>query len=45
MLLDSFFCALSAVFCLTNQIEEMNGCPKETLIKILDNISIIMPGP
>ena len=44
LLLDCFLCALGPLVALTNQVEELNGCPRETLVNILDNVSYIMPG-
>ncbi|XKL61421.1 hypothetical protein PGB90_008478 [Kerria lacca] len=44
VLLDTLLCSLGPLLCLTQQVEEMNGCSKETLSSILDNIAYIMPG-
>ncbi|CAN8003975.1 unnamed protein product [Ixodes hexagonus] len=44
VLLDSTLCALGPLLCLTSLGKEMNGCSKETLTKILNNIAYVMPG-
>lgn len=44
VLLDTLLCSLGPLLCLTQQVEEMNGCSKEILSSILDNIAYIMPG-
>jgi len=44
VLLDSVLCALGPLLCLTRLNPETNGCPPETLTRILDNIAYIMPG-
>ncbi|EFX86576.1 hypothetical protein DAPPUDRAFT_236433 [Daphnia pulex] len=44
VLLDSVVCALGPLLCLTRLTPETNGCPPETLSRILDNIAYIMPG-
>ena len=37
-------CALGPLLCLTRLTPETDGCPPETLSRILDNIAYIMPG-
>lgn len=44
VLLDSMLCAFSPLMCLTAALPEINGCPRATLSKTLDNIAYIMPG-
>ncbi|XP_007952174.1 HMG domain-containing protein 4 [Orycteropus afer afer] len=44
VLLDSIICALGPLACLTTQLPELNGCPKQVLSNTLDNIAYIMPG-
>ena len=44
VLLDSMLCAMAPLMCLTNQLEELNGCSHQTHMKTLDNIAYIMPG-
>ena len=44
VLLDSALCALGPLLCLTRLLPETNGCPPETLNRVLDNIAYIMPG-
>ncbi|KAM9844285.1 HMG domain-containing protein 4a [Aulostomus maculatus] len=44
VLLDSILCALGPLTCLTAQIPQLNGCPRNVLSKTLDNIAYIMPG-
>ncbi|XP_043922318.1 HMG domain-containing protein 4-like isoform X1 [Protopterus annectens] len=44
VLLDSILCALGPLSCLTAQVPELNGCPKQVLSNTLDNIAYIMPG-
>uniref|UniRef100_A0A224Z9A7 Sox4 n=1 Tax=Rhipicephalus zambeziensis TaxID=60191 RepID=A0A224Z9A7_9ACAR len=44
VLLDSTLCALGPLLCLTAVGKEMNGCSKETLTRILNNIAYVMPG-
>lgn len=44
VLLDSMLCAMAPLLCLTNQVEELNGCSHQTHMKSLDNIAYIMPG-
>lgn len=44
VLLDSMLCAFSPLMCLTAALPEINGCPRATLAKTLDNIAYIMPG-
>ncbi|KAK4008460.1 High mobility group protein 2 [Daphnia magna] len=44
VLLDSVVCALGPLLCLTRLTPETDGCPPETLSRILDNIAYIMPG-
>ncbi|XP_006890230.1 PREDICTED: HMG domain-containing protein 4 isoform X2 [Elephantulus edwardii] len=44
VLLDSIICALGPLACLTTQLPELNGCPKQVLANTLDNIAYIMPG-
>ena len=44
VLLDSVLCALGPLLCLTRLLPETNGCPPETLSRILDNIAYVMPG-
>lgn len=44
VLLDTLLCSLGPLLCLTQQVEEMNGCSPDTLNSILDNIAYIMPG-
>ena len=44
VLLDSMLCAIAPLMCLTNQLDELNGCSHQTLMKTLDNIAYIMPG-
>uniref|UniRef100_A0A8C2LM23 HMG box domain-containing protein n=1 Tax=Cricetulus griseus TaxID=10029 RepID=A0A8C2LM23_CRIGR len=44
MLLDSIICALGPLACLTTQLPELNGCPKQVLSNTLDNIAYIMLG-
>ncbi|KYO36403.1 HMG domain-containing protein 4 [Alligator mississippiensis] len=44
VLLDSIICALGPLTCLTTQLPELNGCPKQVLSNTLDNIAYIMPG-
>ncbi|XP_039980291.1 HMG domain-containing protein 4a [Xiphias gladius] len=44
VLLDSILCALGPLTCLTSQIPQLNGCPRNVLSNTLDNIAYIMPG-
>ncbi|XP_063216157.1 HMG box-containing protein 4 isoform X2 [Bacillus rossius redtenbacheri] len=44
VLLDSFLCAVGPLMCLVQQHPLINGCPQDTLNKILDNIAYFMPG-
>ncbi|XP_068193554.1 HMG domain-containing protein 4a [Antennarius striatus] len=44
VLLDSILCALGPLTCLTAQIPQLNGCPRNILSNTLDNIAYIMPG-
>ncbi|KAK5931589.1 hypothetical protein CesoFtcFv8_000129, partial [Champsocephalus esox] len=44
VLLDSILCALGPLTCLTAQIPQLNGCPRNVLSNTLDNIAYIMPG-
>ncbi|EHB11159.1 HMG domain-containing protein 4 [Heterocephalus glaber] len=44
VLLDSIICALGPLACLTTQLPELNGCPKQVLSNTLDNVAYIMPG-
>uniref|UniRef100_H2T3F3 HMG box domain containing 4a n=1 Tax=Takifugu rubripes TaxID=31033 RepID=H2T3F3_TAKRU len=44
VLLDSILCALGPLTCLTAQIPQLNGCPRNVLSTTLDNIAYIMPG-
>ncbi|XP_077475740.1 HMG domain-containing protein 4a [Stigmatopora argus] len=44
VLLDSILCALGPLACLTAQIPQLNGCPRNVLSNTLDNIAYIMPG-
>ncbi|XP_004700376.1 HMG domain-containing protein 4 isoform X1 [Echinops telfairi] len=44
VLLDSIICALGPLACLTTQLPELNGCPRQVLSNTLDNIAYIMPG-
>uniref|UniRef100_A0A8K9XIU5 HMG box domain containing 4a n=2 Tax=Oncorhynchus mykiss TaxID=8022 RepID=A0A8K9XIU5_ONCMY len=44
VLLDSILCALGPLTCLTAQIPQLNGCPRQVLSNTLDNIAYIMPG-
>lgn len=44
VLLDSLLCATGPLLCLTQQVEELNCIPPETLSRTLDNIAYIMPG-
>nr|XP_033785461.1 HMG domain-containing protein 4 isoform X2 [Geotrypetes seraphini] len=44
VLLDSIICALGPLACLTAQVPQLNGCPKQVLSNTLDNIAYIMPG-
>ncbi|XP_031726890.1 HMG domain-containing protein 4a [Anarrhichthys ocellatus] len=44
VLLDSILCALGPLNCLTAQIPQLNGCPRNVLSNTLDNIAYIMPG-
>uniref|UniRef100_A0A8C4Q2Z3 HMG box domain containing 4a n=1 Tax=Eptatretus burgeri TaxID=7764 RepID=A0A8C4Q2Z3_EPTBU len=44
VLLDSLLCALGPLTCLTAHVDELSGCPRETLSNTLDNIAYIMPG-
>lgn len=44
VLLDSTLCALGPLLCLTSVSREMDGCSKETLTKILNNVAYVMPG-
>ncbi|XP_066452468.1 HMG domain-containing protein 4 isoform X2 [Eleutherodactylus coqui] len=44
VLLDSILCAMSPLVCLTSQVPELNGCPKQVLSNTLDNIAYVMPG-
>uniref|UniRef100_H3DMD8 HMG box domain containing 4a n=1 Tax=Tetraodon nigroviridis TaxID=99883 RepID=H3DMD8_TETNG len=44
VLLDSILCALGPLACLTAQIPQLNGCPRNVLSTTLDNIAYIMPG-
>ena len=43
-LLDGTLCAVSSLLTLTTRHEKLDGCPRETHQKILDNLSYIMPG-
>lgn len=45
VLLDSTLSVLGPLLCLTSQVKELNGCDKEVLEDIMDNIAYIMPGP
>ncbi|XP_016302833.1 HMG box-containing protein 4-like isoform X2 [Sinocyclocheilus anshuiensis] len=44
VLLDSILCALGPLTCLTAQVPQLNGCPRNILSNTLDNIAYIMPG-
>lgn len=44
VLLDSTLCALGPLLCLTSEVQQLDGCSKETQEIILDNIAYIMPG-
>ncbi|XP_056127759.1 HMG domain-containing protein 4a isoform X2 [Rhinichthys klamathensis goyatoka] len=44
VLLDSILCALGPLTCLTAQVPQLNGCPRNVLSNTLDNIAYIMPG-
>ncbi|XP_010614229.1 HMG domain-containing protein 4 isoform X2 [Fukomys damarensis] len=44
VLLDSIICALGPLACLTTQLPELNGCPRQVLSNTLDNIAYVMPG-
>ncbi|CAL8286074.1 unnamed protein product [Boreogadus saida] len=44
VLLDSILCALGPLTCLTAQIPQLNGCPRNVLSNTLDNVAYIMPG-
>ncbi|KAI7803029.1 putative HMG domain-containing protein 4 [Triplophysa rosa] len=44
VLLDSILCALGPLTCLTAQVPQLNGCPRNLLSNTLDNIAYIMPG-
>ncbi|XP_077981571.1 uncharacterized protein LOC144436619 [Glandiceps talaboti] len=44
VLLDSTLCALGPLLCLTSQVKELDGCPHNTQISVLENIAYIMPG-
>uniref|UniRef100_A0AAY4CVF6 HMG box domain-containing protein n=1 Tax=Denticeps clupeoides TaxID=299321 RepID=A0AAY4CVF6_9TELE len=44
VLLDSILCALGPLTCLTAQVPQLNGCPRNVLANTLDNIAYIMPG-
>ncbi|XP_070562457.1 HMG domain-containing protein 4-like [Ptychodera flava] len=44
VLLDSTLCALGPLLCLTSQVKELDGCPHNTQVSLLDNIAYIMPG-
>ncbi|XP_051995716.1 HMG box-containing protein 4-like isoform X2 [Xyrauchen texanus] len=44
VLLDSILCALGPLTCLTAQVPQINGCPRNVLSNTLDNIAYIMPG-
>ncbi|GAB6025124.1 hypothetical protein CHUAL_010550 [Chamberlinius hualienensis] len=44
VLLDSTLCALGPLLCLTQEVQQLDGCPKEVHQKVLDNIAYIMPG-
>ena len=35
VLLDSIICALGPLACLTTQLPELNGCPKQVLVSFL----------
>jgi hypothetical protein len=43
-LLDGTLCAVSSLLTLTTRHPLMDGCPRETHNRILDNLSYIMPG-
>lgn len=42
-LLDSLLCSLGSLLCLTSEVDALNGCPKDMLIRILDNTSLLIP--
>ncbi|TKC47862.1 hypothetical protein EI555_005521 [Monodon monoceros] len=44
VLLDSIICVLGPLACVTTQLPELNGCPKQVLSNTLDHIAYIMPG-
>ena len=44
VLLDSLLCSIAPLLCLTQQVPELNGIPREKLTNMLDNIAYIMPG-
>ncbi|CAG0891678.1 unnamed protein product [Darwinula stevensoni] len=45
VLLDSLFCAICPLMCLTQQVPQLqSSIPQELLSKTLDNLAYIMPG-